>query len=84
MKIKPQPGIVQLKIDEAKAGVLDTSSRNSAVEFAEVVAVGDGVENLKVGDHVFVKSWGIDIITHQEKKYYFLNLETKAIVAIVK
>jgi co-chaperonin GroES (HSP10) len=90
MKIKPLPGIVQLKIDEVHAGVLDTSSRESAVEYAEVLAVGnmDNAPTLdsvpKVGDHVFVKSWAIDIITHQDKRYYFCNIETGGILAVVK
>lgn len=83
MKIEPLESIVQLKIDEAKAGVLDTSTRNSAVEFAEVIAVGQLPMGLKVGDKVFVKSWGIDIINHNGEKYYFVNTTNKSIVAKV-
>lgn len=83
MKIKPSELIVQLKIEEAKAGDLVTSSRDSAVEYAEVLAVGDGVKSLKVGDKVFVKAWAIDIINHEDKKYYFCNLNTSGILAKV-
>lgn len=85
MKITPQPGILQLEIEEATAGALDTSSRDSAVEFAKVVAVDKvTVTGINVGDHVFVKAWAIDIINHEGKKYYFCNLETKGILAVVK
>lgn len=84
MRIKPLRGIVWLKLDEAKAGALVTSSRESAVEYAEVLAVGEGVTQVKKGDKVFVKSWGIDIISHQDKKYYFINQDLNALLAIVQ
>jgi len=84
MKIKPLKEYIQLKLEEASAGILDTSSRESAVEFAEVIAVGDGIEEIKKGDFLFVKSWAIDIINHKDKKYYFVNINTKGALAVVK
>lgn len=85
MKILPLDNIIQLKIEEAKVGILDTSSRQSAVEYAEVVATGSGsFDSPKVGDHVFVKAWAIDIIQHEEKKYYFCDIKTNGILAVVK
>ena len=84
MKIIPLDDIIQLEIEELKAGAFDLSSISAAVEYAKVVAIGQDVPTIKVGDHVFVKSWGIDIITHNKKRYYFVNYDTKAIVAIVK
>lgn len=84
LKIEPQQNTVQLKIEEAKAGVLNTSSRETAVEFGEVLAIGEGVKSLKVGDKVFVKAWGIDIVNHNEERFYFVNLETNAILGKIK
>lgn len=83
MKIQPERDIVQLKLDEVSAGALDTSSRDSAVEYGEVIAVGAGT-TLKVGDKVFVKSWGIDLVNHEGKKFYFVNIGTNAILAKVE
>lgn len=83
MKVKPLQNTVYLKIDEARAGVLDTSSRSSAVEYAEVLAIGEGVKSLKVGDKVFVKAWAVDIVDHGDKKYYFVNLDTNGVLAVV-
>lgn len=96
------PGVVYIKTQTAKVGALDTSSRDSAVEFAEVMAVGEmpgkskcldscmvcpteSISNFdfKVGDKIFVKSWGIDIITHEGVRYEFVNIATGAIVAKV-
>ncbi len=84
MIILPCESIVQLKLDPARAGVLDTTSRESAVEYGEVVAVGEGVKGFAPGDKVFVKSWAIDIIDHEGEKYWFLNVETKGLLARVK
>lgn len=84
MSIEPLEHIVYLKLDKVKAGVLDTSSRSTAVEFAEVEAVGLGVKQIKKGDKLFVKSWGIDTVSHAGEKYYFVNINTGAILAIVQ
>ncbi len=84
IKIKPLKGIVYLKLDEAKAGALVTSSRESAVEFAEVLAVGEGVTQVKKGDKVFCKSWGIDVVSHNDVKYYFVNQENGSLLAHVQ
>lgn len=75
--------MVYLKLAEAKAGALVTDSRESAIEYAEVLAVGEGVTQVKKGDSIFVKSWAIDIISHDEEKYYFVNQETGGLIAIV-
>lgn len=83
-KINPLKGVIYLNLKETSVGVLDISSRSSAVEYAEVIAVGKEVEDIKSGDHVFVKSWGLDMITHEGNKYWFIHTDTNAILAIVK
>lgn len=83
MKITPQPNLIQLKFEEATAGALDTSSKDSSVECAEIIAVGKDVLDLSVGDKVFVKGWAIDIITYQDQRYYFVDVTTNGILAKV-
>jgi len=83
MKIKPLQGIIYLKIEEPKAGVLK-STTPAAIEYAEVLAVGEFVEGIRKGDHVFVKAWAIDNIVFEDKKYYFVAEETNGILAIVE
>lgn len=82
--IKPLNNMVQLGIQEIQAGVLDTSSRDTAVEYAEVLSVGESVTNLKVGDKVFVKAWAVDIINHEDNKYYFCDITSNGILAIIE
>lgn len=84
LKIQPLAGIIQIDIPQANAGILDTSMRSSAVEFAEVIAVGDGYNLIKKGDKIFFKAWAVDIVDHQDKKYYFINVKTDGILAVVK
>lgn len=83
MKItKIAPEHVYLKIEEAHAGNLDTSMRESAVENGEVVMIGEGIDWLKKGDKVMFKSWGVDLINVDGKRYCFLDMKSRAIKAI--
>ncbi len=92
MKIIPLDNQVYLKFNEAHAGILDTSSRESAVEYAEVLAVPahdcekDKCKYWKYhkGDHVFVKSWAVDHIYHEGKHYTFVDITTGGIKAVIK
>lgn len=84
MKITPIGNMVQLHIQVAEAGILDTSSLDTAVEFAEVLAVGDKVETLKPSEKVFVKAWAVDIINYKGEKYYFVDITSNGILAKVE
>lgn len=84
MKISPRAGIIYIKSEEAHAGILDTSSRESAVEYAEVLDVGTDCGDIKKGDFIFYKSWGVDSVFHQDKRYNFINIKTGAVLAVVK
>lgn len=88
MQIQPLGNTIQLEIDQVSAGALDLSSRESAVEYAKVVAISNEVssfvDSVEIGDYVFVKAWAIDIISHEGKKYYFCNLDTNGVLAVVK
>jgi NADPH:quinone reductase-like Zn-dependent oxidoreductase len=62
-------------------GGLNLSSKPTVVELAEVVAIGEGVGGINVGDRVFVKAWALDVITHNKETYYFVNVESGGILA---
>ena len=84
MKITLAPGHVYLKIEEVKAGVLNTSSRESAVENGTVLEVASDVDFPKKGDKVLFKAWGTDIINFEGKKYYIVDMQTRSIKAVIK
>lgn len=89
MKIQPIGNIIQLDIEPVAINGLDTSSIDSAVEYAKVIGMPRGFtseayRDIGIGSFVFVKAWAIDIINHQGKKYYFVNLDTQGVLALVK
>lgn len=85
MKIKPVADNIYLKVEEPEAGVLNLSSRLSAVEIGEVIALGEKVTlPLKIGDKVQFKSWAVDIVNIDEKRYHYVSEFTGGIKAIVK
>jgi hypothetical protein len=84
MTIKPLKNIVFLKIDRPQAGDLDISSRDTAIEFATVLAIGSEVTGVRTGDTVFVKAWAVDIVTHGNQTFHFCNLDTGGLLAVVK
>jgi co-chaperonin GroES (HSP10) len=80
MKIKPIGTRIQLEIDEPKAGVLDLSGLQTAIEVGKVVGKGKDVSmQVEIGDQVFFKAWSVDIIVHKGKKYFFIEESTKGI-----
>lgn len=82
--IEPLEGIVYLEMDKGTEGVLDTSSRSSAIECATVISVGSGVNDIHSGQKVFVKSWAVDTIDYEGEKYHFVNIKTNGILAVIK
>lgn len=87
MTIVPCKDQVYIEFDEVSAGALDTSGRPSAQEYATVIAVGPIIGSglyLEVGDKILVKSWAVDIIMHGDKKYHFVDVNTRGIKAVVK
>ena len=83
--IIPIGNTIQIKIDEVKAGALDLSMKETAIEYGEVLAIGKDVRlDIKVGDKIFFKSWAIDIISYEGERFYFINPETNGLLAIIK
>ena len=84
MTIIPFTDKIYIKIEKPVAGSLDLSSKPTAVEHGEVVALGEGTEGtLKVGDKIFVKAWALDVITYNKETYYFVDINSKGILAIL-
>jgi co-chaperonin GroES (HSP10) len=84
MTIIPLNSKIQIQIEQPTAGGLDLSSKASAVECGTVIAIGEEVTNVKVGDKLFIKAWQIDIINHNKETYYFTDSKGEGLCAIIK
>lgn len=89
MKVKPIGKVIYLKLDtvESVGGKnvsLDTSSKKTTREVAEVLAVGPLVTQVKVGDIIHVKAWAIDVITSNKVEYFYTNEDANGICSIVQ
>lgn len=85
MKIIPLGEKIQIKVAEPTAGGLDLSSKKTATEVGEIVAVGEGVGyGLKVGDKILFKAWMADVINYEGENYYFLDSFGEGLCAIIK
>lgn len=82
MIIKPYHHKVLINVQAPTAGELDLSAKPTVVEYGEVVAVGNLVSDLKVGDKLFFKAWALDVITHEGETYYFLDTQGEGICAV--
>jgi co-chaperonin GroES (HSP10) len=88
MKIKPIGKVIYLRLDTVeqvggKNVSLDTSSKKTTREFAEVLAIGPEVTQVKVGDKVFIKGWAIDMIMHDKQEYFFTHEDANGLCAVV-
>lgn len=80
IKIEPGPGIIYMKYEKPTLAGMEIPS-SVAIEFGEVIAVGEGVKNWKPGDKLFVKSWATDIVNYEGIEYRFVNEATGGILA---
>ncbi len=84
MKIKIQPlgDQIQIKIEQASLGALDTSSMKTGVEWGEIVGIGPEVKgDYKIGDKIFCKAWAVDSVLYDGTDYYFTSEARKGICA---
>jgi len=83
--MKPLYHKIQISISKPTAGSLDLSSKASAVECGEIIAVGTLVNftDLEIGKKILFKAWACDVITNEGETYYFLDDDSRGICAIL-
>lgn len=84
MIINPYKSKIQVELEVPKVGSLDLSSKPSAIEIGKVIAIGEEVDKIKVGDTIFFKAWQLDIIAYEGINYYFLDANSEGICAIIE
>lgn len=82
--VEPVGDKVYLQLEEVRIGALHSGGAAPIHEWGTVIAVGPQVKSVKPGNIVFFKAWGVDIITRDGEKHYFISEKSDAICAIVK
>lgn len=85
LKIEPVGDMIFLEIEKAKLGALDSSSVKTGMEWGVIKSMGKEVKSseYKVGDKVFVKAWGVDVLHYEGEDYYFTSEARGAICAVI-
>jgi len=60
------------------------SNEGSLCEYGKVVAIGDEVQKIKVGDSLGFLVWGIQKLEVEDKTYYFLPESSDFILGFVE
>lgn len=76
--MKPLGKKLLLEIEEVKIGALQT---DTITERAKVIAWGRECKQEWGGAVVYFKAWAVDVITHNGKKYYFIDEDSTALCA---
>lgn len=80
-KILPFGINILIKPREDK-GVLRTEE-GSLCEYGDVLAVGDKVEGIKVGDILAYTKWGCKSVIIEDEKHYFIPLDDRFILGTI-
>lgn len=82
MNIKPFGTNVLIE-PAAKKQIL-VSDQGSLCEYGKVVAIGDGVTSIKVGDTIGFLVWGISKLDIEGKTFYFLPESSDFILGFIE
>lgn len=83
-KLFPLGNKIQLDIENVKIGAIQSDSveeHGTVIAFGEEVEIGYPLDEL-IGKTLYFKAWAVDVITVDEKKYYFISADSDAICAI--
>lgn len=82
MKIIPFGSNILIKPTERKQVLL--SEQNSLCEYGTVVAIGDEVQKIKVGDILGYTIWGVNRLEIDDTKHYFIPEDSKFILGFIR
>lgn len=82
MNIKPFGNRILVKpVQKAQLLVNDDGSLS---EYGEVVAIGDGVMQIKVGDRVGFSVFGVEKLIIDDEKFYFIQESPEFLLAVIE
>lgn len=80
--IKPFGKNILIKPEEKKS--ILSADQGTLCEYGEVLAVGDEVERIKVGQKVGFLVWGINKLVVEEETFYFLPESSDFILGFIE
>lgn len=82
MNIKPFGNRILIKpVEKQQVLVSDDGTLN---EYGEVVAVGNKVQEIKIGDRVGFSVFGVEKLVIDEQKYYFLQEDSEFLLCTME
>ncbi len=81
MDIKPFGN--QILIEPIKKEQILVSDNNTLCEYGKVVAIGDEVEKIKVGDIIGHTVWGVNSLDINNERYYFIPEDARFILGTI-
>lgn len=78
MNITPFGNQILVKPTEKKQVLI--SERKSLCEYGEIMAIGDEVQKLKVGDIIGYTVWGINSLEINDEKHYFIPEDSRFVL----
>ncbi len=82
INIKPFGSNILVKPTKKKQVVVSDSG--TLCEYGEVLAIGDEVQKIKVGDIIGFLIWGINSLQIENEKYYFIGETSDFILGTFK
>jgi len=79
--IKPFGNQILVKPVEKKQVLV--SERQTLCEYGEVIAVGDGVQHIKVGDTIGYTVWGLNHLDLNDERHYFVPEDPRFILGTI-
>lgn len=78
-----QPFGDNLLIKPVEEGGILQSMEGSLCQYGEVVAIGDKVQHIKVGDKIGFTIWGVNKLKIENEKYYFIPEDSRFVLGIL-
>lgn len=84
MDNKIQPFGNQILVEPIEKKQILVTNQKSLCEYGTVIAIGDEVNKIKVGDTVGYTIWGINSLEIDGKKHYFLPEDQQFLLGTIK
>lgn len=80
MEIKPFGNQILVKPREKKQVI----GQKPLCEYGDVLAIGDSVQSIKVGDVIGYTIWGVNSLEINDQKHYFIPEDSSFILGTLK